>query len=538
MDILETNPAFDVVKVEKDGKWALKQFSTSKLLTQYIYLYINDLGHGFFKVEKPYGFYCGVIRYDGIEILPLKFKEISLTFNNSYFLVETYGHKGLFNLLGEEIVPCIYDYISIEKDFILVGETVHKPFPLSNSIKWGICDFGGHLLLKVKYDSIVEIKELGINKFDFNIYKINNYSKRKPSVVNCGRPFPSSRVFRNFYYYHYLNNDVFDIPLEFYIDKSGTYYIVVNKRGDAIHNAKSDDLKSDFYNYSLKPIPAKYVEPITLYDGNIICRKRYNSDDILGIINAKGDVILPFKYNEIITVPNTLRTYQVLKEGVHDIFVQSKETGLCEKLFKGKYYNMEYCGYTGEFAILYSTNNKCGLVSIKDRKKVIPCIYDNIYMENHHIIVLSKSINDNQVYLDIYSTEQNKIIRNGCNNIKTNPYYYGLRECKKLKSWIPFGDKKQITLAIETNGKWLLLNANLEDVSLPMYEDVEFFEDGIYCYENSAIVEVYNYFGRVKRNYGMDTIEDYDHGASWEELGQDEENYIINDGGDWILDND
>lgn len=174
----------------------------------------------------------------------------------------------------------------------------------------------------------------------------------------------------------------------------------------------------------------------------------------------------------------------------------------------------------------------------KGQKKVIPCIYDNIYMENHHIIVLSKSINDNQVYLDIYSTEQNIIIRKGCNNIKTNPYYYGLRECKKLKSWIPFGDKKQITLAIETNGKWLLLNANLEDVSLPMYEDVEFFEDGIYCYENSAIVEVYNYFGRVKRNYGMDTIEDYDHGASWEELGQDEENYIINDGGDWILDND
>ena len=38
-------------------------------------------------------------------------------------------------------------------------------------------------------------------------------------------------------------------------------------------------------------------------------------------------------------------------------------------------------------------------------------------------------------------------------------------------------------------------------------------------------------FCEVERN-----VPDYDSGPSWEELGKDEEDYIINNGGDWILD--
>ena len=41
-----------------------------------------------------------------------------------------------------------------------------------------------------------------------------------------------------------------------------------------------------------------------------------------------------------------------------------------------------------------------------------------------------------------------------------------------------------------------------------------------------------NSFCEVERN-----VPDYDSGPSWEELGKDEEEYIIDNGGDWILDN-
>ena len=527
----EMSPEYDVVEVENNGEWALKQFSTGKLLTKYIYSYIEKLGNGFFKVKKSSSPYYGIVRYDGIMILPCKFSEISLSFNNSYFLVERGIKKGLFNIMGEEILSCIYNYIVIEKDFIRIGKSVHK-WSTNDDIKWGACDFRGRLLLDIKYARIVDIKKYGISKFDFDIYVISEPNKRESPLNDGVRPFPEQSVLANS---HFCINDDFNCPSLFYIDKTAAYYVIVDEFGKAVYKADSDSLKDDFLNYSLKPIPEKYVEPITLRDGNLICKKRQSADNYLGMINVKGDVILPFKFNVIKTVPNTLFTYQVIKDGVHDIYVQNNDSGLCEKLFKGKYCKLEYCGYTGEFAIVYSTNNKCGLVSIDKRKKIIPCIYDDIYMENHQIIALKRTTSSNKYKIDIYSTEQRTIIRNGCIDIKSNPYYYGFCECEE-NSWIPFGDRNQISIAVNMSGKWQLLNANLEDVGLPLYDDIEFFRYGVYCYEDSIHVETYDYFGHELYD-NTNTIDDHDGGVSWEELGKDEEEYITNNGGDWILDN-
>ncbi len=537
----EMKIAYDVVIVEKKGKYALKQFSTNKLLTDYLYSGIEDLKNGFFKVQESgwdyLDFLCGVIRYDGNEILPCKYSDISFCFNNTYIIVENtdyFTKKGLYNLSGKETIPCQYDHVIVDGNFIRVGKAVSRPFPHNDDLKWGLYSHEGKLLLDVKYNSIVDIKELGIVKFNFDIYVVSDSSNRLTTKSETDRPFCYSPIVLTDSHY-FIENEI-KIPLKFYIDKNVNYYIVVDSFGHAVNKADSRYLNDGFLNYSLKPIPAEYVEPVVLCDGNIVCKKRQTDDGFYGLINASGEVILPFKYDEIKTVPNALRTYQILKDGTHDIFIQKNESEYCEKLFKGRYNELEYCGYTGKFAIIHSITNKCGLVSIDERKKIIPCIYDNIYMENHQIIVLGKGINGNENILDLYSTEQRKIIRSGCMGIKSNLYYYGFRECK-YNTWDPLGDKNQVAIAININGKWQLLNAKFEDIGLPLYDEVEFSLYGVDCYIKSNIANVYDYFGHDKQYQNSNTIDEYESGAMWEELGKDEEDYIINNGGDWILDN-
>ena len=208
----------------------------------------------------------------------------------------------------------------------------------------------------------------------------------------------------------------------------------------------------------------------------------------------------------------------------------------CKKIINEDYLKIEYCGDTGKLAILYSLDKKCAPVSLEDGKLLTPCLYTNAEVENYQIIALKKINNKKEVKIDIFSTESKVIIRNNCDDIKSNLFYYGID--KSWNSWIPFGDRNQITIAIKINGKWQLLNANLEEVGLPLYDDVEFFHDSIGCYNNSKLIRVFDRTGHYELNSDIDNIDAYNAGVSWEDLGRDEENDIINNGGDWILDND
>ena len=527
MDYLETSPVFDVVKVEKNGRFALIQFSTRKLLTKYTFSYIEDLGNGFFKVHKSLSL-CGIIRYDGVEILPCEYANISIIYNNSFFLVERNPKMGLYNLFGVEILPCIYDVIIIDKDFIHIGKKTQESF--MTKAKWGICDFRGHLMLDMKYESIVNIKDLGITKFNFNLYQV---SERSHPEGDHNRPFSNSQFSSS----HMIEDPPLFPIKNFYIDKNLTYYIMVDSKSVPVSNPDADYLKDVFLDFSLIPIPSDYIEPVSLPNGNIVCRKRHGSKSHFGLIDSDGfEVLLPFKYSKIEQVPNAPNAYQVTFKKKTDIFVQDKVSTQCRKLINKDYLKIEYCGDTGKLAIIYSSNNKCALVSLEDGKLLTPCIYTNAKVENYQIIALKKIINKNEVKIDIFSTENKVIIRNNCDEIKSNLFYYGIDKSKN--SWIPFGDKKQVTIAININGKWQLLNANLEEVGLPLYENIEFLHYGIGCYNKSDLIAVFDLTGHYELNNDMNNNYDYDAGASWEELGRDEENYIINNGGDWILDND
>lgn len=565
MDALEVIPVYDIVKVEKKCRWALRQFSTGKLLSKYKYIYIEYLGNGFFKVHKSMslcgvirydgvkiiscnflnienlgnGFFkveesndyishYGIIRYDGVEILSCEYSNISIFYNNSFFLVEKNNKRGLYNLFGEEILPCIYDIIINDKDFVRIGIKTRESSMIKT--KWGICNFRGHLMLDVKYEDIANIKDLGITKFNFNIYQI---SKKYHPESDYNRPFSNRQISSS---YMIEDTPLYSI-INYYIDKNITYYIMVDSKSSPVIEPDVDCLKDVFLDFSLIPIPSDYIEPVSLPDGNIVCRKRHGSNSHFGLIDStRFEVILPFKYNKIEQVPNAPNVYQVTYKKKTDILVQDNVSKQCKKIINEDYLKIEYCGDTGKLAILYSLDKKCAPVSLEDGKLLTPCIYTNAEVENYQIIALKKINNKKEVKIDIFSTESKVIIRNNCDDIKSNLFYYGID--KSWNSWIPFGDRNQITIAIKINGKWQLLNANLEEVGLPLYDDIEFLHDGIGCYNKSDLVTIFDRTGHYELNYDMDIYDFHDAGASWEELGRDEENYIINNGGDWILDND
>ena len=143
-------------------------------------------------------------------------------------------------------------------------------------------------------------------------------------------------------------------------------------------------------------------------------------------------------------------------------------------------------------------DNYCGILDCFSGKYLLPVKYKQIV--NYNSLVLA----DKDVYIFLGNT-----IQHLC---KIEDEHL-IAICS---GYMAFESIEGNIFVLDYHGKRFYQSPDNQYIDLP---------EGVYFdVENKSFIEVDN------------DVPDYDSGPSWEELGKDEEDYIINNGGDWILD--
>lgn len=156
------------------------------------------------------------------------------------------------------------------------------------------------------------------------------------------------------------------IPTEYQV-----LYIKTFQNGQLIVNKKNKLLLINLQNNVLKNFDYKEIIESNSNPTTFLVT---NAQGLQGIINAKGEEIIPCQYKRI---SNFHQIYFGLQENKKQIIFDS----LGKRIHKEEFDDYEYVGFgtLGENFVKVSLNNKIGVLD-KKGKIVVPCQYDNINM--------------------------------------------------------------------------------------------------------------------------------------------------------------
>ncbi|MCU0437657.1 MAG: WG repeat-containing protein [Raineya sp.] len=157
------------------------------------------------------------------------------------------------------------------------------------------------------------------------------------------------------------------VPMEYQ-----ALYIRTLENGQLIVNKKNNFLLINLQNNILKKLDYKEIREN--YFSNPITFSVTNAQGLQGVINAKGEEIIPCQYKR---VSNFHQIYFGLQENKKQVLFDS----LGKRIQKEEFDDYEYVGFgtLGENFVKVSLNNKIGVLDKKGRITV-PCQYDNINM--------------------------------------------------------------------------------------------------------------------------------------------------------------
>lgn len=378
----------------------------------FLVICFNSLGQTLWshaKVTKDGAATHGIILSDGTWLLDPIYDEITLLPRHSvlhpdnFFLVEKDGKVGLFNRYGNATVPISFDWIELSNHFVLV----------SKDGKFGAYSFGGNKLLDPVYDHL-DISNFG-NYFLLNpqdkyigfgregafgisdtsgnivlptqydaIFKKNGFFEtRKNGVIQlfnlAGKEIDASKYseFEGDPYYH-SNRGYLKVKAD---EKWG----VIDSLGNTVLPAIYSDLYLGEQYISLHN---QYLRGLAHYTGEIVLepiytnifadeRKRffvYGKDGTYGMLNRKGEKLLPMEYDEIRINRYTI---ELKKDGKY---------GLCDSLGKRvldtKYDNID--AQHDSPVILFYKDGKHGAADWTGRE-IVPAEYDRMNIQRKWI---------------------------------------------------------------------------------------------------------------------------------------------------------
>lgn len=93
--------------VKRGGRWGYMD-KTGELVIPAIYAWVTDFTHPDFAEVGQAVKKHGVVRRDGVEVLPMNFADVAISKTDGIFLVQEKKLWGAYNCLGEEILPPVY----------------------------------------------------------------------------------------------------------------------------------------------------------------------------------------------------------------------------------------------------------------------------------------------------------------------------------------------------------------------------------------------------------------------------------------------
>jgi hypothetical protein len=304
-------------------------------------------GAGTYLVESSQKF--GLVDTSGKEIFPCLYdKPFEFYFGN--IILYKGGKKGIADTSGKMIMPCLYDVIwpsfsghppyvaKFDNKWIFIDhnyKTVTTPFESINPFcdgvaaarmngKWGLIDTVGNLIAPFEYDAILPTSTP------------NYLTYRKDDKWGC-----MDKKGKIIFPAKFCGNLTFDSS-GIAITKSIDGYYLIDTSGNTIKKLDCENAKTYVCPKGLiemcknkkwgvsdvsgkEIIPYSYQELTVYHNQNLVVAKRR---DLYGALNKKGEVIVPFKYDQIDYVSeNTIR---VKKMGLYGLLVNGKKQLDCE----------------------------------------------------------------------------------------------------------------------------------------------------------------------------------------------------------------
>lgn len=272
----------------------------------------------YFKKKTVYD----LINKNGAIITAFDYEAIE-TFYFGKAVVRNKSKRGIIDLTGKQIIPCLYDQIWIYADYILACKEG----------KWGILNHEGVIITSMQYDKIERLHGF-----------LLAYKKDKMIVLNPKTGLPFNEIWFDKENLGSRNKTIYgptQITQEIVLKKGDSFYLINNK--SKILSAPYDDIRRDSENYF-----------------------RVNKNGRSGIINKKGKLIVDTQYDQVIPMGDAPVFYATT--GDVTSYVNNKN----EPFPAATYSEVGYFNYG---VAVVKQDSKYGFIN-KKGKLIIPAIYD------------------------------------------------------------------------------------------------------------------------------------------------------------------
>ena len=324
----------------------------------------------------------GLLDSSGKVIFPIgKYKGYYYS-RNCITLTDMNEKKGVATLSGDVIIPCQYEEIYIDKNGYIEVR--------SNGLH-GLWNQGGHELIPCKYDWILQSM---LEKYNYCYVKQNGKTgiydvKKKKELLPC--------------IFDYIS---FDEKTGHFKVEQDEKYGLYSLEGKMILSCKYDYLSFDEKIGHIRAEQSGKKGLYTLEGKEIIpCEHDYLSFDKKtgfikaeqkgknGLYSLEGKEIIPCKFEYIWDLyykeSGCFRVELNNKEGVYN----DKGEMLLQCIYSDVYMNEDY--------ITFSSNDKGGLYSIKEKRILLEPFYDYLSLPSEGLILYKKNEDGKYGYLDL-----------------------------------------------------------------------------------------------------------------------------------------
>ncbi|MDE6338263.1 MAG: WG repeat-containing protein, partial [Muribaculaceae bacterium] len=315
---------------------------------------IYNYKEGFFSVHK--GEKGNVVDTQGSELFPWKYESVSYSSNGLFSVSNNTNRVGYINLVGEEIVPCIYHFRYIDKigNFIVAED-----------------DNGKTLIYDIKNKKTISgANSLGVK-----------------SLLGLTPVFIEQQ----------------DDPT-FYIKNQDDLYTLINEWGEKVSPYSYTDI---FYSSN----------PMCWADNGTLMVKR---DGKWGYVDEYGKELITPAFDDATPFRNGYAMVYQRGKGIEIInkrgqILSNFGPTHVIKHYEGGAYSPEWYADNKIQGLIIKKNYKYGIID-RTGKSLIPCIYDDIRPANENLLVVEK--NGKKGYISSNSREVVPCIYDYCANFK------------------------------------------------------------------------------------------------------------------------
>ena len=245
--------------------------------------------------------------------------------------------KGLYDVHKGEIIPCIYDEISV-----FLQDSLYLCIVVKDG-KYGVIDINSNVVIPMEYDKIQLMTDRVLRAKKAGKYGVINFS---------------NQVLVSFDYDDYLDDYYFNDGVTAF-SKNGKWGIVANN------------------NQTISPfIYDRIYSPNADRDlARMVKNEKY------GLINRKGEEVMPPLFDDIGSLEGFI---EIKKNGKYGIMKENKQ-------LVAPIYDYIIMWYKDFFKV--RLNKKMGLLSKKDGRILVPIEYDDIQIENNDKTIFVKKNN-------------------------------------------------------------------------------------------------------------------------------------------------